>query len=279
MTEAEILKEFDKYIGDEMKEVKERVIGAVDYFLHEREIIERKRKCGEKVNEDDLPFMNIVLTGNPGTGKTSIAKLIAKYFKAKGILPTDRFVCKFASEMIQGVAGGTEVKIREAAEEARGGILFIDEFQGFIDVGNSSGNIAKNVMREIVCIVNNHRSDLCIILAGYKEGVEKVLRLDAGAGRRFPIKVDFRNYSVETLLKIFHSLVRQKGETVEDGVDALLSSVIESRITEEREAFGNIGYIKDILLPALERSKGKRDINSTTYTVEDVKDAFPNVAI
>ncbi len=93
--------------------------------------------------------MNMVFVGNPGTGKTSIAKLTAKYFKVRGVMPTNRFVYRAASQMIQGVVGGTAEKIREAAEEARGGVLFIDEFQGFNE-GHSAGNIAENVMREIV---------------------------------------------------------------------------------------------------------------------------------
>lgn len=275
-TLEEIQEQFDKFSGEEMQSIIAEIRGSVDFFLSEKQRIERRRDAGERVEDDEMPFMNMVFLGSPGTGKTSIAKLTARYLKAKGVLKKGNYVYTTASSNIQGVVGATAANIRQKAEEAIGGVLFIDEFQGFNE-GHSAGNIAENVMREIVSIVNTHRSDLCIIVAGYKDGVENVMKYDEGAGRRFPIKVNFNNYSVDTLLEIFHSLVKQRGETVEEGVDDLLAPIIESRITEDRESFGNAGYIKDILLPALGRAKSSRSISSSVYTATDVKAAFPNV--
>ena len=273
-TLEEIEEKFDQFYGEEMQSIIAEIRASADYFLAEKQRIERLRDAGMSIDDSEMPYMNMVFYGPPGTGKTSIARLTASYLKAKGILKKGSYVEIMASRTVEGTVGRTAANIRESAERAVGGVLFIDEFQRFNE-GHSAGNIAEEAMGAIVSVINEHRSDLCVIIGGYKGGVEKAMGFDEGANRRFPTKINFKNYSVETLLNILHLLVKQRGESLEEGVDDLLIPIIESRITEDREDFGNAGYIKDELLPILGKSKSARDISSTVYTVEDVKVAFP----
>lgn len=272
-TAEEVLSEFDRYTGKEMQDVKTKILRAVDLFEDEKQALENRKKQGKKVQEDEMPYMNMVFLGGPGTGKTSIAKLTAKYMNAKGILPTGNYKYVTASQLVKGVVGETAAAIKQVAQEAAGGVLFIDEFQGFHE-GHSGGNMAESAMRALVTLVNDHREDLCIILAGYKDGVDAVLQYDDGGGRRFPGRIEFSDYSVETLMELFDQLLDEREETIEADARAMLYDVIRYDKKRLKKSFGNGGYVKDILRKGLAEQRVVRDRTSRNYIRQDVELAF-----
>lgn len=275
-SKEEILKKFDTLIGEEMQSVKDEIIEAVAVFKDKQRSMDIMKEKGETVEADDMPCMNMVFAGGPGTGKTTVAKLTAKYLRAEGVLPTDKYVYITATQNVEGTVGETEKKIREAAHKAAGGVLFIDEFQGF-DKGHSNGNMAQDAMNAIVGIVNEHREDTCIILAGYQEGVEKVLRFDQGARRRFPNRITFKDYSVETLMAILENTLKRLSREMDDDTKSLVKIVIEEEKKYAGKSFGNGGYIKDELLLKLDKKRLKREDNNGIYIKQDVIDAYPEI--
>lgn len=276
LSKEEILRKFDALIGDEMQTVKNEIIESTAVFKDAQNSIKAMKERGESPDEDDMPYMNMIFAGGPGTGKTTVAKLTAKYLREEGILPTDKYVYITATQEVEGRLGETEKKLQEAERNAEGGVLFIDEFQGF-DKGHSNGNLAQDAMGAIVGIVNRHREDMCIILAGYQQGVDKVLRFDVGAKRRFPNRINFKDYSVDTLMLILESRLEKMKWGMEEDAKPLVRTVIEQHKKDSAGSFGNGGYIKDELLPMLNRKRLKRTDNNGVFIKQDVIDAFPEI--
>lgn len=272
--EADIIKEFDEYVGDEMRGVKESILSAVKQFENDQKRIQRQIKAGHRVKEDDLPYMNFRFVGPPGTGKTSIAGITARYLNARGILPTSKVITVNATQLIRSHVGETAQLLRETADRADGGVLIIDEFHGF-ESAYQGGNVAQDAMRAIVQIVNEKRSSLCIIAAGYEADVERVFAFDVGAPRRFPRTVRFENYSADSLMTILDSILQKREQAIEPDALPLVRRVIEADIAVMGGRFGNVGYLKDLLVPRLVESMLRREETGNTITADDVLAAFP----
>jgi len=273
-TEESVLAEFDKLVGDEMQSVKQSVIEAVNYFEAKQKIIEKAMKDGKKVSEADLPYMNMRFLGAPGTGKSTIAWLTAKLLHAKGILPTDRVKMVDASEMVKSHVGETGDLIRKVAEEANGGVLVIDEFYGF-NVPYFGGNIAVGAIDALLSVINKYRNTLCVIVAGYENEVEEVLKLNNGGERRFPHKVKLPSYSIDTLMVILDSMLERDNKVLEEGVREKLRKIIMADMERMGDRFGNAGYLEEQLLGALEKKYYARGGEDNIYTNADVDLAFP----
>lgn len=273
--EEEILKEFDTYVGNEMASVKESILTAVRVFEDERQLVQREIDAGRQVKPDDWPCVNFRFVGPPGSGKTSIAGITARYLNARGILPTSKVITVNATQLIRSHVGETAQLLREAADRADGGVLIIDEFHGF-ESAYQGGNVAQDAMRAIVQIVNEKRNSLCIIAAGYEADVERVFKFDDGADRRFPHTVEFKNYSSDSLMSILDSVLEKRGRSIAPEARPLVKRVIESDIAVKGDHFGNAGYLKDTLVPQLTASLLKSEENRNIFTADDVLSAFPD---
>ena len=272
--ESEIKKEFHTYVGEEMMKIKTDIFDAVRMFEDEQRHLQAEKDAGRTVQTDDMPYMNFRFVGPPGSGKTSIAGLTARYLNARGILPTSKVHIVNATQMIRSHPGETAQLLREAAERADGGVLIIDEFQGF-ESAYQGGNIAQDAMRALVQIVNEKRTSLCIIAAGYEADVDKVFTFDDGAARRFPHTVHFQNYSLDSLMVILMSVLKKRGWELAPDAELLVKRVIEADKSILGDQFGNAGYLKDSLVPKLNQSRLRSGEDRTVFTREDVLAAFP----
>ena len=273
-----VLEEFDKLVGEEMQSVKKSVIEAVYYFEAKRKQAEETAKAGMKVSETDLPYMNMRFFGAPGTGKSTVVRFMAKLLYLKGVLTRDSVKTVNACEMVSNVAGETGKRIEQAAEEANGGVLVIDDFYGF-NVPYNGGNIATEAMNALLSVINRHRNTLCVIVAGYEEKVEEVLRFNEGAERRFPHKIKLPSYSIDTLMVILDSMLERDNKVLEEGVREKLRKVIMTDMERMGERFGNAGYLKDQLLGSLKATYYARGGEDNIYTNGDVKQAFSRVEL
>lgn len=274
---AAILGEFDRYAGGQMRAARTEIEDAANYFESQMDYIRRRRAAGETPDPDEMPYLNLRFLGPPGTGKSTVAGLAARYFAARGLLHRDFVHRVQASTLLQGTVGGTGERLRAAAREANGGVLFLDEFQG-LDSPFTGGNLAAEAMHALVGVANEFQNSLCIIIAGCEEDVERILQYGQGASQCFPHKIRFQNYDVPTLMAIFDALIQARGNTIEPDARDLLEWVVWGELDRTDRPFGNAGDIKKVLLPRLEMKRIARDREDRVYRREDILAAFPEAA-
>ena len=270
---AEVLAEFDKLEGVEIQKAKKQVIGAVNYFKNKLDVLKEKEKNGSEIKKDNYPYYNMLFYGSPGTGKTTIANLVARLMCAKGILPTSKVVEIQAAKLGSKYVHGVNEKLFEFANKAEGGVLLIDELQA-INGGHSNGNTAEEFMRGIVNVTNEYKGNICVILCGYEKEVRNILQFDDGADRRFPQKIKLESYSVDSLIQILHKLLEDNGKTLGEGVEEKIRKIINNERAVKGKKFGNVGYIKDDLIPAIDQAYSERNEKDNIYSMEDLINAF-----
>ena len=204
------------------------------------------RKMREKMNlpEMDMSY-HMVFTGSPGTGKTTVARLVAKIYKELGILSEGNLVETDRSGLVAGYVGQTAIKVHELVEQAIGGILFIDEAYALAnpDVPNDFGTEAIDTL---VKLMEDHRDNLVIIVAGYTEEMKNFLKSNTGLISRFNKFVDFPDYSTEELVEIMDVMGQNAGLLIdEDAKAAVLSSLKKKKPGEWRD-FGNARGIRNL---------------------------------
>merc|ERR1739848_976750 len=142
--------------------------------------------------------MNVVLTGNPGTGKTTFARLMFRVLRAHGVLKKDVFIERNALELKGQYCGQTAPRIREIFRIALGGCLFLDEAYALANGDKFSNEAIRMLLTE----VENHRTEVLVILAGYDDKMKDLMRADPGLARRFPTTLSLKDYAPFELAKI-----------------------------------------------------------------------------
>lgn len=231
------LQELNNMIG--MKNVKESIIDQILFFLKGYD----KKKC-QKCNNclNKLPCVNLndnmlhtVISGPPGTGKTNVAQILGKIYKAMKILSNGKFHYISRTDLVGKYLGHTAVKTQKAIEKCKGGIMFIDE-------AYSLGHAEKrdSFSKECIDVLNKNLSecrDLVCIIAGYKQDLEECFfSQNTGLKRRFPFHYDIENYSSKELLEIF--LLKVKNDNWNVKID---KPVLENFFTQNSKYFKNFG--------------------------------------
>lgn len=201
---------------------------------------------------------HLVFTGNPGTGKTTVARLVGGIYKAIGLLSKGQLVEVDRSELVAGYLGQTAIKTSEVAAKAYGGVLFIDEAYSLN--GDQYGEEAVNTL---VKEMEDHRDDLVVIVAGYPEPMTEFIENNPGLASRFRTTIDFEDYTDEELRSIFTSMAAKSdydlGEGCLDEFDRLLALQVRD------ETFGNGRYVRNILEAAIGRHAWRlRDVAEPT---------------
>lgn len=156
---------------------------------------------------------NMVFYGPPGTGKTTAARLFAHAMKHAGALRTGQVVEVSRSALVGGYIGQTEAKTKKALDSALGGVLFVDEAYTLMGQGQDFGPVALN---EILSFMENNRRDICVIFAGYRDDIERLMDQNVGLRSRFNEHIAFDTYSVEELRTILQEDARRKGPYIID---------------------------------------------------------------
>ncbi|CAK0898423.1 unnamed protein product [Prorocentrum cordatum] len=255
------LKKLGGIVG--LKPVKEFV-----HSLHAQlQLQQQKRELGIAMNGASST-LHMVFTGNPGTGKTTIARVVADLLRALGLLRTGHLVEADRSALVAGYSGQTAIKTKAVVESALGGVLFVDEAYALIgDEGKDS--FGREALDTLIKLVEDFRSDLVVILAGYSAEMDKLLETNPGLRSRFPTLLEFDDYSGEELLEIAEQMLRQDVLVLSESAAQRLRSVLQVVAAKsggrDARAAGNGRAVRNILERAkrsqavrLQRQGGRR---------------------
>ena len=202
-----------------------------------------QRVYKDKGLKQDRPAMHMVFTGNPGTAKTTVARLFARIMKENGLLSKGQLVEVGRGDLVAKYVGWTAKTVQEKFRAAMGGVLFIDEAYSLVeDRGGSFGDEAINT---IVQEMENHREDVVVIFAGYPNEMEKFLDKNPGLRSRIAFHVPFANYNTAELCDIARLIGKSKGVTLTEGAVEKLSSVFDE--ARKQSDFGNGRYVRNVL--------------------------------
>ncbi|MBQ6117183.1 MAG: AAA family ATPase [Oscillospiraceae bacterium] len=230
----DLLKELDGYIGlDAIKEEVRNLINMVQVYKLRR--------------EHDLPTtdmsLHMVFTGNPGTGKTMIARMMARIYRSLGILSKGQLVEVDRSGLVAGYVGQTAIKTSKVIEKAMGGVLFIDE--AYALNGRSENDFGQEAIDTVLKAMEDHRDDLVVIVAGYTDLMHKFIHSNPGLESRFNRFLEFADYTTDEMMGIFKMQCKKGFYTLGEGVEEL----VRDYITEENvdpNTFGNGRGVRNI---------------------------------
>lgn len=256
---AQIREELNALIG--LQEVKQK------FQSIERRARDLRRRLQE--GESQLPeeTLHMVFLGGPGTGKTTVARLMARLFHALGLLPRDEVVEITASSVMSSNVGETRENMQRKLEEARGGVLFIDEAHQF---GDKDSLGAREAVEALVPAAWNLRRELVIILAGYASKMPDFFNMDEGLNRRFPLhgRIEFADYSLDELWEIMERKFGAQGYTLTEEARPRLRAILRRRM--KRRGFGNAGGVENLVSEILENHRNGRNPDSRVITLADL---------
>lgn len=248
----------------------EDMIGMESVAAQMKEIIAQimfSRASGAK-----SPAMHMFFTGNPGTGKTTVARALGQIFRENRILRAGKFFEHKGRDLCGEYIGQTAMKVNRICQSAYGSILFIDEAYS-LATERSERDYGKEAIDTLIAEMENHSDDLVVIFAGYPDEMEKLLDTNPGMRSRIPYKINFPDYSKEQLHHIFMKMAEKSGYTVTDGFSGHVKQFF-MRLPDElinSRQFGNARFVRNIF----ERTWGKAILRcpAGTYDVPPLSPA------
>ncbi|MCD8086193.1 MAG: AAA family ATPase, partial [Clostridiales bacterium] len=232
-TVEELLAQLDELCG--LEKVKKDVRSLINLI-----------KIRKLRQENDLPVpemsLHLVFMGNPGTGKTTVARLLAQLYKAIGVLPQGQLVEVDRSGLVAGFVGQTALKTQEVIQKALGGVLFIDEAYSLAS-SDSGNDFGQEAIDTILKAMEDHRSELVVIVAGYQGPMTRFLTSNPGLESRFNKYFYFEDYTGPQLDSIFNGLCAKNGYTPEAALKDYTPGFFQT-LYEERDY--NCGNARDV---------------------------------
>ncbi len=227
-------KELEEYIG--LSTVKKEVESLINLVT-----VQKLRR------ENDLPVndlsLHMVFSGNPGTGKTMIARFMARVYKCLGILSKGQLVEVDRSGLVAGYVGQTAIKTSEVIQKAMGGVLFIDEAYALTNRGGT--DYGQEAVDTLLKAMEDHREDLIVIVAGYTNLMEEFIHSNPGLESRFNRFLHFPDYTVQEMLDIFDMRLTKSGYTLSEDAREFLRSLL-ALYSLDTEGFGNARGVRNL---------------------------------
>ncbi|MBP1995201.1 AAA family ATPase [Paenibacillus eucommiae] len=249
---SDIFKELNQMVGlDHVKELVHEIYALI-------QVSQFRIEAGLLSNSH---VYHMIFRGNPGTGKTTVARLLGRMFHAMGVLSKGHFIEVERADLVGEYIGHTALKTRDLMKKAMGGILFIDEAYSLARGGDK--DFGKEAIDCLVKGMEDKKNDFILILAGYPEEMELFLSTNPGLPSRFPIQVDFEDYHIDHLIQISELMVKEREYVL------LPQAIVKLRqhLNEEKSAswrtFSNARYVRNLLEKSI-RHQAVRLLNQYT---------------
>jgi hypothetical protein len=242
----ELLAELDALVG--LDRVKADVRQLINFL--------KVQKLREEQGLKSLPASrHLVFYGNPGTGKTTVARLVAQIYRTLGVLRRGHLVETDRAGLVAGYVGQTAMKVREVTTKALGGVLFIDEAYTLATGGEN--DFGREAVETLLKMMEDHRDDLVVIVAGYTGRMQDFLDSNPGLRSRFNKHIHFDDYGVEQLVKIFNTFCKKADFKLTEGAEKELTSVFGVLCAARDETFGNARAARNLFEATLSKQANR----------------------
>lgn len=249
-TLQELLDELNVLVG--LEKVKNKVQDLIVY-----QKVQKMRR--EKNLYSAKNTLHLAFTGNPGTGKTTVARVVGRIYKRIGLLSKGHFVEVSRTDLIAGYQGQTALKVKKVIEQAKGGVLFIDEAYSITE-NDHSDSYGRECLTELTKALEDYRDDLVVIVAGYTEPMNKFFESNPGLKSRFNTFIEFDDYSSIEMDNILLSMCQSNDYVLDDEAKEKIHLYFEQQISSKDENFAN-GRLARNLYDDLVMNHARRVIN------------------
>ena len=219
---------------------------------------------------EDSQTMHMIFTGNPGTGKTTVARIVARILYEMEALPVNKLVETDRSSLVAGYVGQTAEKTLSVLEQACGGVLFVDEAYSLASGGPQ--DFGREAIDTMVKFMEDHRSEIVIILAGYTQDMQRFLSMNPGLTSRFPTVIEFPNYTSEELLRIIKGMYEAKHFLLSSGTEEKLVHIFDKERNDPQ--FGNGRFARNLCEKSI-RNLSLRITREGLFTKEALTTIMP----
>ncbi|MBR3882039.1 MAG: AAA family ATPase [Clostridia bacterium] len=235
----EIFKDLNELVGlDNVKTMLKDLVSLMEF---------RKKTDKElKIKDTNL---HMVFLGNPGTGKTTVARMVANILYNLGYIDQNKLIEVSAKDLVGQYVGQTAPKTMSVIEKALGGVLFIDEAYSLATKPGSSTTFNEECVATLIQAMENYRDNLVVIFAGYKKEMDGFLRSNSGIVSRIGYTMDFKDYTTDELIQIFRSMFEKAGFILDDSAIEKVREIIEK--FRDTEGFGNARFVRNLYEKAI----------------------------